>query len=261
MDMYNQINDPLVEVVIPVYNEESMLPVCIERLHPYLSAALPYRWRIVIADNASIDSTEQIGGDLAAKYTNVRYLRIPRKGRGFALKEAWSTSDADVLAYMDVDLSTRLDAFPALVAPLITGHSAVAIGSRLLPASHITRQLKREVLSRGYNALIRVGFLAPFHDAQCGFKAVRADAARDLIPEIEDNGWFFDTELLLLACHRGMRVVEIPVDWDEDLDSRVHLRSTVTDDLKGLWRMRKAFWSSSRVTRWLPLPGTKPISS
>jgi hypothetical protein len=143
---------------------------------------------------------------------------------------------------MDVDLSTRLPALLPLVAPLVSGHAAVAIGSRLLPQSTVERGFKREMLSRTYNALIRTAFRPGLHDAQCGFKAIRADVARKLLPLIEDTGWFFDTELLLLARHNHLRVVEVPVDWVDDPDTRVHIRSTVAGDLAGLWRMRRAFW-------------------
>jgi hypothetical protein len=151
-------------------------------------------------------------------------------------------STADVVAYMDVDLSTNLDSFLPLVAPLLSGHSQVAIGNRLMRTSNTTRQWKREVLSRGYNLIIKLGFRPTFSDAQCGFKAMRADVARHLLPFVEDTAWFFDTELLLLADRAGYRIYEVPVDWIEDLDSRVKIPATVADDLKGLWRMRKAFW-------------------
>ena len=169
-------------------------------------------------------------------------LRLEQKGRGLALRTAWLASDADVVSYMDVDLSTNLTSFLPLVAPLLSGHSEVAIGTRLAHQAHVRRQVKREVLSRGYNLLVRAGFRAGFSDAQCGFKAMRADAARRLLPLVEDDGWFFDTELLLLAERNGMRIHEVPVDWIEDLDSRVDLLPTIAGDLAGLWRLRRAFW-------------------
>jgi hypothetical protein len=143
---------------------------------------------------------------------------------------------------MDVDLSTNLTSFLPLVAPILSGHSELAIGTRLRHGAHIRRRLKREVLSRGYNALIHAGFRAGFSDAQCGFKAVRVDVARRLVPLVADDGWFFDTELLLLAERNGMRIHEVPVDWIEDLDSRVELGPTIAADLHGLWRLRRSFW-------------------
>ena len=114
--------------------------------------------------------------------------------------------------------------------------------------AHVRRRLKREVLSRAYNALVHLLFRANFSDAQCGFKAIRADVARRLLPLVVDDGWFFDTELLLLAERDGCRIHEVPVDWIEDLDSRVDLVPTICGDLRGLWRMRRAFWHERMVT-------------
>jgi glycosyltransferase involved in cell wall biosynthesis len=232
-----------VEVVLPVYNEEQALKQNVELLVRYLEDELPFAWRVTIADNASADATPFLVSALAARHERVHLLRLERRGRGFALRTAWLASDADVVSYMDVDLSTNLESFLPLVAPLVSGHSEVAIGTRLARQAHVRRRLKREVLSRGYNLLVHAGFRAGFSDAQCGFKALRADVARRLVPLVEDDGWFFDTELLLLAERNGLRIHEVPVDWIEDLDSRVDLLPTIAGDLAGLWRMRRAFWS------------------
>jgi glycosyltransferase involved in cell wall biosynthesis len=236
------LSAPFTEFVLPVYNEERILEQSVNTLVGYLRATYPFPWRIVIADNASTDGTCALARRLSVREPQVSVLHLDRKGRGLALRTAWLASDADILVYMDIDLSTGLAAVLPLVAPLVTGHAQIAIGSRLSPQSHTTRQWKREFLSRGYNLLIRAAFRTRFRDAQCGFKAIRADAAHALLPLVEDTGWFFDTELLLLAERNGMRVVEVPVDWLEDLDTRVHIRSTVWRDLAGLWRMRRAFW-------------------
>jgi hypothetical protein len=165
-------------------------------------------------------------------------LHLEEKGRGRALKAAWLASEADVVAYMDVDLSTNLWSFLPLVAPLATGHSDLAIGSRLLRGAMVTRQWKREAISRCYNLLIKLLFRKRFSDAQCGFKAVKRSVAQKLLPQVEDGEWFFDTELLLLAEEQGHRISELPVDWIEDLDSRVDVASTALQDVKGLLRMR-----------------------
>jgi glycosyltransferase involved in cell wall biosynthesis len=234
--------EQLVDVVVPVYNEEGTLVRNVEALLAYLQAEFPCRFRVVIADNASTDRTAAIGRELAGRHGDVQFLRLERKGRGHALKTAWLASDANVVSYMDVDLSTNLESFLPLVAPLLSGHSELAIGTRLGHRAHVRRRLKRELLSRTYNLLIRAGFRARFSDAQCGFKAVRADIARELLPLVQDDGWFFDTELLLLAERNGLRIYEVPVDWIEDLDSRVDLLPTIAGDLSGLWRMRRAFW-------------------
>jgi glycosyltransferase involved in cell wall biosynthesis len=232
---------PVVDMVVPVYNEERTLEPGIRRLHRYLSDDFPFSWRITIVDNASTDDTWSQADRLARELPRVRASHLDRKGRGFALRYAWSASDAVVLAYMDVDLSTDLGALLPLVAPLISGHSDVAIGSRLAPGSHVARHPKRELISRGYNLILRAVLATRVRDAQCGFKAVRSSVARRLLPAIEDNGWFFDTELLLLAERNGLRIHEVPVDWVDDTDSRVHVISTAVGDLKGTARMAVRF--------------------
>jgi glycosyltransferase involved in cell wall biosynthesis len=234
--------EQLVEIVVPVHNEETVLEPNVRMLLDYLRSEYPFRFSVVVADNASTDGTTAIAARLAREEPAVELLRLERKGRGLALRTAWLASRADVVSYMDVDLSTNLESFLPLVAPLLSGHSEVAIGTRLAHSAHVRRRVKREALSRGYNLLVRLGFRAGFSDAQCGFKALRADAARLLLPLVEDDGWFFDTELLLLAERNGMRIHEVPVDWIEDLDSRVELGPTIAGDLAGLWRMRRAFW-------------------
>jgi glycosyltransferase involved in cell wall biosynthesis len=231
---------PLIDVVIPVYNEAVALPSAVRRLHAFLGQELPYRWRITIADNASTDATLQVARSLAGALPSVRVLHLEQKGRGRALRAAWSRSDADVVCYMDVDLSTDLKAFPPLVASIVSGHSELAIGTRLAPGSRVVRGAKRELISRAYNRILRLGLRARFSDAQCGFKAVRADVARGLLPEVLDEAWFFDTELLVLAQRRGMRIHEVAVDWVDDPDSRVDIVSTALADLRGVARLQLA---------------------
>jgi len=230
----------VVDVVIPVYNEERSLPGCLEVLCRHLAEHFPFAWCVTVVDNASTDNTLRVASDLADSMTNVRVLHLDQKGRGLALRTAWGYSDADVVAYMDVDLSTGLDALLPLVAPLVNGHSDLAIGSRLAPGARTVRGTKRELISRCYNTLVRWTHGARFSDAQCGFKAARADVVRPLLPHIEDDSWFFDTELLLLAEYNGLRVHEVPVDWVEDVDSRVDVMRTALDDIAGLIRVARA---------------------
>ena len=227
-----------VEIVIPVYNEERALPESIAILCDYLETYFPYRWSITIANNASTDRTQEVAESLAASNPHLKVLRLDRKGRGRALKAAWLASEADIVSYMDVDLSTNLQSFLPLVAPLATGHSDLAIGSRLLRGAVVTRQWKREVISRAYNLLIKLFFRNRFSDAQCGFKALKSGVARELLPQVANNEWFFDTELLLLAEERGLRIYEVPVQWIEDLDSRVNIVRTALEDIRGLLRVR-----------------------
>ncbi|HEX4221314.1 MAG TPA: bifunctional glycosyltransferase family 2/GtrA family protein [Pseudonocardiaceae bacterium] len=232
---------PVLDVVVPVYNEEHDLGPCVRRLHAYLTEHFPYPFRITIADNASIDATPVIAAELAEEFLEVANVRLEQKGRGRALRAVWSASDAAVLAYMDVDLSTDLAALLPLVAPLISGHSDLAIGSRLARGARVVRGAKREFISRCYNLILRSALFVRFSDAQCGFKAIRADVARHLLPLVADPGWFFDTELLVLAQRARLRIHEVPVDWVDDPDSRVDIMSTALADLKGVARLGRAF--------------------
>ena len=226
-----------VEIVVPVYNEAAQLAERITALRTFLDESFPFRTLVTVVDNASTDDTSRVAGELAAQLRGVAAMRLPRKGRGYALREAWSTSAAPVVAYMDVDLSTSLPALLPLVAPLLSGHRDVAIGSRLARGAHVVRGPKRELISRAYNLLLKFTLRGRFSDAQCGFKALRRDAAEKLLPLVEDNEWFFDTELLVTAERLGLRIGEVPVDWVDDPDSRVNIVSTAADDLRGVWRM------------------------
>ena len=237
----------VLDVVIPVHDEEASLEASVRRLHSHLLATFPYPSRITIADNASTDRTWEVATRLAREVAGVVAVRMPEKGRGRALRQVWLESDAAVLAYMDVDLSTDLDALWPLVAPLMSGHSDLAIGTRLHHSSRVVRGPRREVLSRGYNQLLRVVLGTRFSDAQCGFKAIRGDVARELLPLVEDDTWFFDTELLVLAERCGLRIHEVPVDWWDDPDSRVDIVATAADDLRGVWRMRTTHPRGSAV--------------
>src|ERR1700754_352001 len=231
---------PVLDVVVPVYNEEKDLALSVHRLHSHLSEHLPFSFRITIADNASTDATPRIAAELASELTGVTAMTMVQKGRGRALQAAWSRSDAQVLAYCDVDLSTDLAAMLPLVAPLISGHSDLAIGTRLGRGSRVVRGAKREFISRAYNILLHGALAVRFSDAQCGFKAIRADVAQRLLPLVEDTGWFFDTELLVLAERSGLRIHEVPVDWVDDPDSRVDIVKTAMADLKGVVRVGRA---------------------
>ena len=236
---------PVLDVVVPVYNEQAGLAHSIRRLHRYLAENFAVPVRITIADNASADDTPRIAAELAAELDDVRVVRLEEKGRGRALHAVWSTSDAPVLAYMDVDLSTDLAALAPLVAPLISGHSDLAIGTRLGRGSRVVRGAKREFISRCYNLILKSTLAARFSDAQCGFKAIRADVAHRLLPHVADTGWFFDTELLVLAERSGLRIHEVPVDWVDDPDSRVDITATATADLKGIGRLLRGFANGS----------------
>ncbi|WP_297539905.1 bifunctional glycosyltransferase family 2/GtrA family protein [Amycolatopsis sp.] len=252
--------EPVLDVVIPVYNEETDLEPCVRRLLAHLVHHFPYGFRITIADNASTDSTLRVAERLAREFAEVVVAHLDEKGRGRALRQVWSTSDAAVLAYMDVDLSTDLAALWPLIAPLLSGHSDLAIGSRLARGARVVRGPKREFVSRCYNLILRGALAARFSDAQCGFKAIRADVAERLLPHVTDTGWFFDTELLVLAQRSGLRIHEVPVDWVDDPDSSVDIVATAKADLKGVARLIRATTSGDLPIRDLRAQlGREPI--
>jgi len=228
---------PIVDIVLPVHNEEGDLAASTRSLRSYLDSVIPFPTVVTIVDNGSTDTTYSIASELALELEGVRAIRIETKGRGSALRCAWSRSEARVVAYMDVDLSTSLNALLPLIAPVVSGHAPVAIGTRLAHGSRIVRSQKREVISRLYNLVLKVALRSKFTDAQCGFKAVDAEVARSLMSDVQDNEWFFDTELLVRAQRRGIRIDEIPVDWVENTDSRVQIVRTAVQDLKGVVRL------------------------
>ena len=228
---------PSVDITIPVLNEERSITSSLATLNSYLDTECAYDWSITVADNGSTDRTCELAQSFVAGNSRTRVIRLDQRGRGRALKQAWSTSTADVVAYMDVDLSTGLESLRRLIDPIVEGRCEVSIGSRLTPGAEIARSMQRELTSRVYNTIARSFLHYGVADAQCGFKAVRTSLARDLISRIEDNGWFFDTELLALAHQSGMRINEVPVRWVEDGDSRVRIVKTATDDLKGIGRL------------------------
>ncbi len=228
---------PTVDVAVPVYNEEAQLGPAITTLRAYLDRRVPWPAHVTIVDNASTDGTWRIARRLADAVPGVTALHLDAKGRGLALRAAWSTSTAPVVAYMDVDLSTGLDAFVPLVAPVLSGHSDLSIGTRLGPGARVVRGARRELISRAYNLVLKTALRTRISDAQCGFKAMRRDLVDELLPLVEDDAWFFDTELLVLAQQGGLRIHEVPVDWVDDPDSRVDLIRTALADLRGIGRM------------------------
>ena len=228
---------PQLEIVIPVYNETQHLAASITALRVFLDTEFPLTTVVTVVDNASTDDTWTIASGLAASLAGVRALHLDQKGRGQALRAAWTASRSPVVAYMDVDLATGLEALLPLVAPLLTGHSDLAIGTRLAPGAHVVRGARREMISRAYNLLLKTTLASSCSDAQCGFKALRREAADLVLPLVDDQAWFFDTEILITAQRLGLRIHEVPVDWVDDLDSRVAVARTAWLDLCGVARM------------------------
>lgn len=241
-DRDDSIVQPSVDVVIPVLNEAHVIESSIATLREFFAAHDAYAWRIVIVENGSTDDTAAIGARLAAQFDDVDYLELGQPGRGRALRKAWTGSNADVLCYTDVDLSTELAALPIVVDAIVNGGCDLAVGTRLAAGSHTARSPSRELISRSYNLFLRLVLQVSFSDAQCGFKAISREAARELVPRVRDQSWFFDTELLVLAERSGYAIKDVPVTWIEDDDSRVKIIRTAWDDIKGVLRLRRDLW-------------------
>jgi glycosyltransferase involved in cell wall biosynthesis len=235
-----------VDIILPVYNEAHVMEDKVRTLRRYLKRNFPYQWKITIVDNASVDQTLQKAKKLSQQYEGVHYLHLKQKGRGRALRAAWSASTAEIVCYMDIDLSTHLGAFPALIELLVNGND-IAIGSRLKKEAKVKRCLRREILSRGYNILLKTIFSTHFSDAQCGFKALTKRIVGEVIPQVENQEWFFDTELLVLAEKQGYNVAEVPVQWTEDPDSRVHILKTIAEDRRGVLRLSYYLYKGSLI--------------
>jgi glycosyltransferase involved in cell wall biosynthesis len=232
---------PFLNVTVPVYNGEKILGESIRTISAFLVSNCPFAHEIVIAENGSTDRTLEIARQLERDIPQVRVLHREQKGRGGAIKAAWQQSEAQILSYMDVDLSSDLTAFPTLIDAVWHKGFHLATGSRLLNKSSTTRGFKRELISRCYNFLVKASFRTAFSDAQCGFKAITKVAGIELLPLVEDNGWFMDTELLILAERLGYRIFDLPVRWTDNADSRVRLWSTAAHDIRGLMRLRRNF--------------------
>ena len=233
---------PLVDLVIPVLNEAHVLEKSVTTVRQFLAGHPQWRWRVVVVDNGSTDGTDKVAIRLTEQFDDVRFVQLPQRGRGRALRHAWTQSEADVMCYTDVDLSTELAALPKMVRGILEEGYDVATGSRLMRESRTTRGFKREFISRSYNMLIKVVLFTSFSDAQCGFKAVSAKSVAELVPQIKDQSWFFDTELLVLAEKQGYRIKDIPVTWIDDADSRVKIVKTAWEDIKGVFRLRWKLW-------------------
>jgi glycosyltransferase involved in cell wall biosynthesis len=241
MSRSNSKVDFTVDIVIPVLNEAHVLEQSVSKVRAFARKHLKNTWQIVVVDNGSTDGTQDVAKRLHARFPNqVRFMHLTQRGRGRALRNSWLQSKADVVCYMDVDLSTELKHLPELINAIAVDGYDVATGSRLMPQSQTKRSFKREFISRCYNLILKVALATKFSDAQCGFKAISRTAAERIIPQIEDQSWFFDTELLVLAETQGYRIKDIPVRWIEDDDSRVKIFSTGMDDLKGVWRLRRS---------------------
>ncbi len=226
-----------VDIIIPVYNEDDFLERNIEILKNFLENNFNYKYTIIIADNGSTDRTLCIARELSKRYKEVTYFHLDQKGRGGILKKLWMESKADIVSYMDVDLSANLESFLQMINALTIDKYDLAIGSRLMPGSKVKRSIVRTFLSRFYNILLRLVLsVKSFSDAQCGIKALTKSAADRLLPYVRNQNWFFDTELLLLAEKNGLRIKNIPLYWVQRPESKVNILATIGEDIVGILR-------------------------
>lgn len=258
----SQNSAPLrVDVVLPVLNEAHVLAKSVTEVRAFLAANTDWAWRVVVVDNGSTDGTDKVAQMLVEQHADVRFLQLPQRGRGRALRHAWTQSDADITSYTDVDLSTELAALPKLVRGITEGGYDLGTGSRLLPDSQTTRSAKREFISRCYNLMVKAVLRTSFSDAQCGFKVVSRRVVQEIVPSIKDQAWFFDTELLVLAEKQGYKIMDLPVRWIEDNDSRVKIVRTAWEDIKGVARLRWTLWRRILQPARAPFPASSRASS
>ena len=227
------------DIIFPAFNESKILNRSVSTLHKFLVKRITIDWNIIIAENGSSDRTLEIARSLSRQYSNVIVRSYKKSGRGGAIKDCWLKSNADLVCYMDVDLSTDLEALPLSLNLLEIHDYDLLIGSRLLPDSKVFgRSFKRDLISKSYSFLFRKFLGTKFRDAQCGFKLAKRESIIKILTKVKDNGWFFDTELLYRSENMGLKIKELPVIWRDDRDSKVKILPTIVNDLIGLLRIK-----------------------
>ncbi|WP_054112469.1 glycosyltransferase [Marinagarivorans algicola] len=231
-----------IEITIPVLNEEETLLAQIETIIQYLSVndvAPGYSLSLVIADNGSTDGTQDIAVDLAKKYTCVKYIRLEERGVGRALKASWTQSCADIVGYMDLDLATDLKHLKVAFASFDNG-SELVTGSRLARgAKVIGRTPLRSFTSRVFNLIVQTWFGSSFSDGMCGFKFLKRNILASLMAGgAKSDGWFFATELLVVADALKLSIKDLPVEWTDDPNSKVKITKLTVEYLKAMKRLK-----------------------
>ena len=232
----------MIEITLPVLNEERTLETQVRKLYNYLLKEFPPDpdWKIVIADNGSTDNTRDLGEKLAAEYEQVKYIRVEEKGVGPALQSSWGQSTADIVGYMDLDLATNLKHFPEALRALASGHDLV-YASRLVKGAVIReRKPIREFSSRVFNLIARNYLGVHFSDGMCGFKFMK----REVFKKLYEGGarsktWFFSAELLAVAEWQGYKIYELPVEWTDSPESHVKILPLAVQYLKAMKKLRR----------------------
>ena len=221
--------NPFFSIVIPAYNEQNRLPGTLEQIFHYLQQQ-SFTSEIVVVENGSTDNTYQIAQQFAKQYDNLRVIHNDVRGKGYAIQRGIKEARGDYIFMCDADLSMPVEEISKFLPPQLP-HVDIAIASREAPGSvRYNEPYYRHLTGRVFNTLIRWLVLPTLQDTQCGFKCIRAEVARDIVPYQTLTGWAFDVEFLYIACHRGYQVIEIPIDWYFNADSKISV-------LRDSWRM------------------------
>jgi glycosyltransferase involved in cell wall biosynthesis len=217
-----------VSIVIPVYNEKPRLREVITQVRKAVEK-ITKDYEVIIAEDGSTDGTDRLARKISKESPRLVHSHGDRRlGRGEALRRAFKRSKGKILVYMDADLATDLRHLKELIYSIENG-AQFSTGSRLLSESNTNRSAKREIASRTYNLLVRFLFGIPIHDMQCGFKAFQREALFEILDNIEDKHWFWDTECLVRAYKKGYKIVEFPIRWRDKQSSKVNLAQDSAD--------------------------------
>lgn len=233
----------MILIAIPCYNEEKIIKKNILILLEFCDQNLKQDFTIIIADNNSNDQTKQIIKGLENE--KIKYIFIPRKGKGLAIETAWQSQDSDIYVFMDADLAADLNALPELIRQIKQGYD-ICIGSRFHKLSKVKRGIIRKIFSHGYSFLFKIILNSKINDAPCGFKAINRKARQNILPQVRNKEWFFDSELLILAEKQNYKIKEIPIKWEEPKHrkSRAGITSIIREYLKMLLKTRKRLKNS-----------------
>ena len=220
--------NPFLSIVIPAHNEESRLPDTLEQLIRFLGKQT-FTSEIIVVENGSHDRTYAIAKEFADRHANVRVIQNDWRGKGLAIQRGVQEASGEYIFMCDADLSMPVEEIRKFLPPQLQGVD-IAIGSREAPgAVRYNEPYYRHFTGRIFNTLIRLLVLPTLQDTQCGFKCIRADVARDIFPYQTLTGWAFDVELLYIARRHGYQIVEIPIDWYFNADSKI---SVIRDSLR-----------------------------
>lgn len=233
-------------IAVPAYNEGKIIEANILKLAEFAGQKIKDEWVVVVADNASLDNTAEIVKRMALKFLPIKYLFVPEKGKGHAIKAAWESELADIYIFMDADLSTDISALPELIEKIKAGND-LAVGSRYLADSKVTRSIWRIIFSRFYFFILKMLIGLKSSDAPCGFKAINSKTKDIILPQVENLEWFFDSELLILSEKNNFLISEVPVVWrdirESNDKSRVNPFVVGWDYLKEVIRLKKSIKS------------------